>query len=86
MKYILLGLQLLPAVLGAVKAAEQMITLPKSGSDKLALVTGIVEDVYASVGDEVRKDYAADKVVTLIAGICGRVVALLNKLGIFGGN
>lgn len=83
MKYFVLALQLFPAILAAVKAAEATITIPKAGADKLALITGIAEDVYAAAGDEVSKDYKKESVISIIVGIVGRVVAVLNRLGVF---
>lgn len=83
MKYIILGMQLFPVILAAVKAAESHITLPKSGAEKLGLVTGIVEEVYSSIADGVREDYSRDSVTRLVVGIVTRVVAVFNRLGIF---
>lgn len=83
MKYFVLGLQLFPAVLAAAKAAEANISMPKAGADKLALITGVVEDVYAAVGDESVKDYKRESVIAIIVGIASRVVAVMNRLGVF---
>jgi hypothetical protein len=83
MKYLLLGLQLFPAILAAIRAAEEHVALPAAGSEKLAMVTGVVDEVYASVEDEIGKDYEKQSVVRLITGLVGRVVAVFNKLGIF---
>lgn len=83
MKYLLLGLQLFPAILAALKAAELHINLPGSGSEKLALITGVAEGVYESVGSEISKDYSRESVLSLIVSIVGRVVAVFNRLGIF---
>jgi hypothetical protein len=83
MKYIILGLQLLPAILAAVKAAETHIVLPKAGADKLALVTGVVEEAYITVSNELKEDYSRDSVTKLMMGIISRVVAIFNRLGIF---
>lgn len=83
MKYIILGMQLFPVILAAVKAAEAHIPLPKSGSEKLGLVTGIVEEVYTSITDGLREDYSRDTVTRLVVGIVTRVVAVFNRLGIF---
>lgn len=83
MAYILLALQLLPAILAAVKAAEAFFPQPGSGADKLALVTGTVEAVYDAAGNEITKDYSKETVTSLIVAIVARTVALLNKLGVF---
>lgn len=83
MKYFILALQLFPAILAAVKAAEMHITLPGSGSEKLALVTGVVEEAYESIADGLREDFARESVTRLVVGIIGRVVAVFNRLGIF---
>lgn len=83
MKYFVLGLQLLPAILGAVKAVEANVTLPKAGAEKLALVTGMVDDAYASIADASKEDFSRDSVARLVAGIIARVVAMFNKLGVF---
>lgn len=83
MKYFILALQLFPAILAAVKAAEAHITLPKSGAEKLELVTGVVEEAYESITDGLKDDYARESVTRLVVGIIGRVVAVFNRLGIF---
>jgi hypothetical protein len=80
-----LGLQLFPAILAAVKAAEAHISLPKTGAEKLNLVTGVVEEVYSSIADGIREDYSRDSVMRLVVGIVTRVVAVFNRLGIFQG-
>ncbi len=83
MKYFVLALQLFPAILAAVKAAEAHITLPKSGADKLELVTGVVEEAYESITEGLSQDYSRDSVTRLVVGIIGRIVAVFNRLGIF---
>jgi hypothetical protein len=83
MKYLVLALQLFPAILAAVKAAEAHITLPKAGAEKLALVTGVVEEAYESITDGMKEDYSRDSVTRLVVGIVGRVVAVFNRLGVF---
>ncbi len=83
MKYIILGLQLLPAILAAVKAAETHILLPKAGAEKLELVTGVVEEAYGAISSELKEDYSRDSVTKLMMGIISRVVAMFNRLGIF---
>lgn len=83
MKYIVLALQLFPAILAAVKAIEAQISLPKSGAEKLELVTGVVEEAYTSIHDGFKEDFSRDTVTRLVVGIVARVVAVLNRLGIF---
>lgn len=83
MKYVILGLQLLPAILAAVKAAEAHISLPKAGAEKLGLVTGVVEEAYTAISSELKEDYSQDSVTKLMMGIISRVVAMFNRLGIF---
>ncbi|GEM_PF-2422636 len=83
MKYIVLALQLFPAILAAVKAAEAHIVLPKAGQEKLSLVTGVVEEVYGAVQGELKEDYSRESVLKLVIGIVTRVVAVFNRLGIF---
>lgn len=83
MKYIVLALQLFPAILAAVKAVEAQIALPKSGSEKLELVTGVVEEAFASITDGMKEDYSRESVTRLVVGIIGRIVAVFNRLGIF---
>ena len=83
MKYLILGLQLFPAILAAVKAAEAHINLPKSGAEKLTLVTGVVEEVYTAVAEGLGDSYSRESVMRLVMGIVTRVVAVFNRLGIF---
>lgn len=83
MKYIILALQLFPAILAAVKAIEANVSLPKSGTEKLELVTGVVEEAYTSINEGVKEDFSRETVTKLVVGIVARVVAIFNRLGIF---
>ncbi|MCZ2157034.1 MAG: hypothetical protein LC114_24585 [Bryobacterales bacterium] len=83
MKYIILALQLFPAILAAVKAIEANVSLPKAGTEKLELVTGVVEEAYTSINEGVKEDFSRETVTKLVVGIVARVVAIFNRLGIF---
>jgi hypothetical protein len=83
MKYLILGLQLFPAILAAVKAVEAHIDLPKAGSEKLALVTGVVDEVYTAATEGMSESYSRESVMRLVMGIVTRTVAVFNRLGIF---
>ena len=83
MKYIILGFQLFPAILAAVKAVESHVSLPKSGAEKLGLVTGVVEEVYSAISDGMGENYSRESVMRLVMGIVTRAVAVFNRLGIF---
>lgn len=66
-------LTMLPALLQAVRAAEDAIPIPKAGQEKLALILGIVDDV-AEVTEDIKP---------IIARIISRIVSLFNSLGLF---
>lgn len=64
---------LLPALIQAIRAAEDAIPVPKAGKEKLELLLGVIEDV---VG-------AADDLKPIVARVVARIVATFNSLGLF---
>ena len=66
-------LQLIPALIKAVQAAEEFVPLPGNGKAKLDFILGTVQDVYADAG----------KLVPQITAVVTRIVALANTVGIF---
>ncbi|GIU80196.1 MAG: hypothetical protein KatS3mg005_3434 [Bryobacteraceae bacterium] len=64
---------ILPALIQAVRAAEDAVPVPKAGKEKLDLILGIIEDV---VG-------AADDLKPVVARVVSRIVATFNALGLF---
>jgi hypothetical protein len=64
---------MLPALIQAIRAAEDAIPLPKAGKEKLELILGIIDDV---VG-------AADDLKPTVARVVSRVVTTFNALGLF---
>jgi hypothetical protein len=73
MKTLILILQLVPAIIEAVKAAEAFIPLPGQGKNKLDFVLGVIQDTYAD----------AASIIPIITKVIARVVSLANITGIF---
>jgi len=73
MKTLILMLQLLPAIIQAVRAAEEFIPIGGQGQKKLEFVLGVIEDVYDD----------AKKIVPLVTKIVARIVSLANATGVF---
>ena len=73
MKTLILMLQLIPAIIQAVRAAEEFIPLPGQGQKKLEFILGVIEDTY--------KDAAA--IVPFVTKVIARLVSLANATGIF---
>lgn len=74
MKTFLLIVQMLPAIVEAVKTAEQFVPLPGAGRAKLDFILGLITD---TVGDVSENIAAIQKAVA-------RIVALANATGVFG--
>jgi hypothetical protein len=66
-------LELLPAIIAAIKAIEELLPESNKGAEKLALVREII----TSTGDEANKNWP------LIESTINRLVTFFNKLGIF---
>jgi len=66
-------LELLPAIIAAIKAIEELLPESNKGAEKLALVREII----TSTGDEASKNWP------LIESTINKLVGFFNKLGIF---
>ena len=66
-------LELLPAIIAALKAIESVLPETGKGAEKLALVRDIVE----GVNDDAKNNWP------LIENTIGKIVAFLNKVGVF---
>lgn len=66
-------LELLPAIIAAIKAIEAVLPEANKGVEKLALVRGII----TGTGDEATKNWP------MIESTINKLVAFFNKLGIF---
>jgi hypothetical protein len=64
---------LLPALIQAIRAAEESIPIPRAGKEKLELILGIIDDVADATSD----------LKPIVARVVARVVATFNVLGIF---
>lgn len=73
MKSIIAVLQLLPAIIAAVRTVEEAIPLPMHGKAKLDLILGIIQDTGEDVG----------ALVPLITKAIARIVGTFNAIGIF---
>ncbi len=70
MKTLLMILQLLPAIIGAVKAAEELVPLPGQGKAKLDFILGVIADTGADVS----------AILPVITAIVARIVAPLGDV------
>lgn len=75
MKTLLMILQLLPALLEAVRSMESMLPLPGKGKEKLDLVLGVIDDTQADIQD----------IRPLIVKMIARIVGFANATGVFKG-
>jgi hypothetical protein len=82
MKTLLLVMKLFPLLLAAVRAVEEAIPLPGQGKKKLDLVLDILKSAY-DAGDDLLRDFAWEKVVQLAVPLIGKIVGVLNELGLF---
>jgi hypothetical protein len=73
MKSIIAVLQLLPAIIAAVRTVEEAIPLPGQGKAKLDLIIGIIQDTGEDVG----------AILPLITKTIARIVGTFNAIGIF---
>jgi len=82
MQKLISWIKLLPSLVEAVLHLEQAIPLPSSGRAKLDLLLDIVRAFY-DTEESVRQDFAWDKLAGLVTAAVARIVAALNKLGLF---
>lgn len=82
MQKLISWVKLLPSLIEAVLHLEQAIPLPASGRQKLDLLLDIVRTFY-DTEETVRRDFAWDKLAALVTATVARIVAALNKLGLF---
>lgn len=73
MKTLLTILQMLPALIQAVKQVEEFVPVPGAGKQKLDLIIGIIEDTFED----------AKGMLPTIAKVVGRIVNLANSTGVF---
>ena len=83
MNTLLIVLQMLPLVLGAVRAVEQAIPLPGQGKKKPDLVLDILRTAYDGGVVDVARDFSWQKLVTIVVPMIARIVDLHNELGLF---
>lgn len=75
MKTLVAILQLLPAIISAVKAIEEALPISGKGKEKLDLVLGLVGDL----GED------ANALKGPVEKAVGRVVSMFKATGVFGG-
>ncbi len=66
-------IQLIPALIQAVDAAEKFVPIPGAGKAKLDFVLGVITDTYTE----------AAKLVPQITAVITRIVGLANAAGVF---
>ena len=82
MQKLISWIKLLPSLVEAVLHLEQSIPLPSSGRAKLDLLLEIVRAFY-DTEESVRQDFAWDRLAALVTGAVAKIVAAMNKLGLF---
>ncbi len=82
MKTLISILQLFPAILAAIRAAEEAIPASGQGKTKLDLVLGVVQGVY-DASSELQSSFSWQSLVVVITKVINNVVAVLNAAGIF---
>lgn len=82
MTYFLLALQLLPAIIAAVKALEREIPISGAGKEKLDLIVGVAEAVFETAPSDV-SNLNRESLIKTIISMVGRIVSVLNTLGVF---
>ena len=82
MQKLISWIKLLPSLVEAVLHLEQSIPLPSSGRAKLDLLLEIVRAFYETE-ESVRQDFAWDRLAALVTSAVARIVAAMNKLGLF---
>ncbi len=82
MKTLLAILQLFPFILAAVRAVEEAIPIPQTGKQKLDLVLDAVKAAYDGASD-LQKQFSWDKLSGIVVTIVGKIVGVLNALGVF---
>lgn len=73
MKTLLAVIQLLPALIQAVKQVEEFIPIPGQGKAKLEMILGVIDDTYED----------ARAIMPTIAKVVARIVSLANATGVF---
>lgn len=74
MKILLQIVQMLPAIIAAVKEAEALVPLSGAGKAKLDFILGLVSDTVDG----------ASELAGPVAKVVSRIVALCNATGAFG--
>jgi len=72
---------LLPAIVQVVRTLEDAIPMNGIGSEKLAVVKGIVEDAYGVLDAEQQKTLSLSALISAVVSIVSRIVSLFNKVG-----
>lgn len=82
MKSLLAILALIPELIRLVKSIEKEIPVSGAGKQKLDLVLSSVQTIYESSAD-LSKSIPWEDLERIVTAIVGKVVALLNQLGLF---
>lgn len=81
LKYLALAAGLLPEILRAVRAAEELVKAAQAGQAKKELVLGMVEATLDVADDFVKLD--REKVLAIASRLIDLAVAALNLIGEF---
>ena len=75
-------IKLLPEILAAIQAIEQVAPVAKTGPAKLGLLTAVLSSIY-ELDSQASSVLPKDKFLGLIQTIAGQAVTFLNLVGIF---
>ena len=79
-KIIQIIVTLLPQLIDIIKAVESAVPTTGSGAEKLALVRGIIENVFNAATD-ITEEFA--DIWPVLVGIINNIVSVFNAIGIF---
>lgn len=83
MKQALLILQLALGIVPQMLATIQAIEVPGHGTEKLNVVTQLVQAAFDTLPDPVRTQIEGSKVVSFAQRVTGIIVSFLNITGVF---
>ncbi len=73
MKYALMILQMIPAIIGAIKSIEEFLPATGIGKEKIAVIRASLESTYDGVSE----------VWPAVEKVVGMLVTLANSTGVF---
>lgn len=82
MKTLLAVLQLIPAVIAAVRTLEEYVPVGGHGKEKLDVILEMVQATF-DASNELRREFSAEGLALLVSRTVGKLVTLFNSAGLF---